>query len=254
MAEDLPEIPLAFDKLSEQHQLFVIEFCKHGNGTKAAKAAGYKGRKAANQAWRLRINEDIKAAIAQRLMAASLGALETTKQISDVAQTRLNDYFTIKQVQGIEQAEQYVTVLAAAQRDEIAYIQEFSKRQGMPLLDKNGLTKIGQRMMAAQEKLLEYELDIQRHGNEVTRLAAGKPAVHQVAELDIVKLAKAKEGGRIKSYSLGKDGLKVETYDALGALDKLARMHGLYEKDNRQMAGTDVEIIIGGEDEAEAQA
>lgn len=240
MATEQQEPQSAFEKLSEQHQLFVIEYCKHGNGAKAAKAAGYKAGKARNQAWRLRTNEDIKAAITERLASASLGALEVTKLISDIGQTRLNDYFTLRSVQGYEQEEHYLSLLKERKEAEVAYIEEFADKQGMPLVNLKGVTPMGLRLQKAKEELLELELEIMAYGPNAVRLVAGKPITYQVAELDLVKLTKAKETGRIKSYSVGKDGLKIETYDALGALTLSARMLGLFEKDNEQAAAKTV--------------
>lgn len=252
MATEQQQPQSAFDKLTEQHQLFVMDYCKHGNGTKAAKAAGYGKANARNTAYRLTTNDDIKAAIAERLVAASLGALETQKLISDIGQSRLNDYFTIRQVQGHQMESHYLSVLVERQKAEIAYIEEFAAANGMPLVDAKGnLVLMGRRLTEAREKLLEYELDLQAYGPDAVRLVPGKPVVYEVAELDLVKLAKAKEGGRIKSYSVGKEGVKVETYDALGALTLTARMHGLFEKDNEQsksvtVLNTKTEIINTG--------
>jgi phage terminase small subunit len=240
------------DGFTVRQQRFIEEYCVDGNCTQAAKRAGYSPDTAYSIGSRLLKNVEIRAAINERLATLALGAAEVTKLTSEIAQSRLNEYFIIRQVQGYEETEQYVTVLAEKQREEIAYIQEFAQRENLMLVDKDGLTQMGKRLQEAKEKLLEYELEIMHYGKAVVRLVAGAPTIIERAELDLVALAKAKEGGRLKSYSVGKDGIKVETYAADAALDKLARMHGLYEKDNRQLAGTDVEIIIGGEEEAEA--
>jgi hypothetical protein len=132
------------------------------------------------------------------------------------------------------------------------FIREFAAEQGSPILTANGPTKLGERLEDAQKRLLELQLEIQVHGPDATKLVPGRPVIEYRADLDIVKLAEAKEAGRLKSYSVGKDGIKVEMYAADAAIDRAARMHGLYEKDNRQQSGTEVDIFIGGEAKTEA--
>jgi phage terminase small subunit len=246
MAQDLPEEEVQENGFTMKQQRFIEEFCVDGNCTQAAKRAGYSPASAYSIGSENLKKPEIKTAIDSRLATLSLGAAEVTKLTSEIAQSRLNDFFTIREVQGYEQEEHYLSVLASRQRDEIVYINDFVSREGLLLFDfKGGLTPMGERLNKAREKLLELELEILAYGPDATKLVAGKPVIHRIAELDLVKLAEAKEGGRIKSYSVGKDGIKVETYAADAALDKMARMHGLYEKDNRQLGGIDVEIIIG---------
>ncbi len=232
--------PSAYDKLGDRERLFVDSYCQHGNQTKAAKAAGYAKDSARNQGWRLMTNDDIKAAVAERLAALSIDAAEVTKQVSDIGKTRLNEYFTLHSRQGYEQEPHYLSVLVERAKEEIAYIGQFATAHGMVLVDMKGATPMGKRLAEAKEKLLALELEVLAHGPDAVKLVPGRPVVYQVAELDLVKLAKAKEGGRIKSYSVGKDGIKVETYDALAALNTSARMLGLFEKDNEQSKATPV--------------
>ncbi|MGI4819895.1 MAG: terminase small subunit [Janthinobacterium lividum] len=234
MATEQENTLSAYEKLTDRQRLFVDDYCKHGVGAKAAKQLGLKGGSAWTEAWRMLRNAEVSAAITERLGTASLGALEVTKQISDIGQTRLNDYFTLREVQGHEQEKHYLSVLKERKEAEVAYIEQFADKQGMALVNMKGPTPMGERLQKAKEQLLELELEIMTHGPDAVRLVAGKPVTYQVAELDLVKLAKAKEAGRIKSYSVGKDGLKVETYDALGALNLSARMLGLYKEDNEQ--------------------
>lgn len=223
--------------LTDKQQRFIDEYCVDCNATQAAIRAGYSPTSAYSTGWENLRKPEIKAAIEVRLEELAIGAKETTKLISDIAQSRLNDYFTVRQVQDYEQEEQYLSVLADRTRDEIDYIEAFAQRENLPLFDsKAGPTAMGTRLNETRERLLALELEILAHGPDAVKLVPGKPIIREVAELDLVALAKAKEGARLKSYSVGKDGIKIETYAADAALDKLARMHGLYEKDNKQSA------------------
>lgn len=221
-------------ELTDKRQRFIDEYLKDCNATRAAIRAGYAEPGARVEGHRLLTNANIRAEIDRRLNESAMSANEAVKAMADIARTRLNDFFVVREVQGYQETEYYVTVLAQRQRDEIEYIENFATEHGISLASENGPTAMGKRLEEAKEKLLEYELEIMHHGNTVTRLVADKPVVVERAELDLVALAKAQEEGRLKSYSLGKEGIKVEMHAADGALRDILKMHGMYEKDNEQ--------------------
>jgi phage terminase small subunit len=253
LPEDLPEETPEPRRFTVRQQRFIDAFCISGVCTQAARDAGYSIETAYSIGSRLLKNVEIKAAIDERLAAYSISAALTTKLNAEIAITRLNEFFTIRPVQGHEMEEHYLSVLADRVEQEIVFIREFAATQGLPLMTALGPSKMGERLEDAQKRLLELQLEIQQYGPDATKLVPGKPVIHYRADLDIVKLAEAKEGGRLKSYSVGKEGIKVEMYAADAAIDRAARMHGLYEKDNHQAAGTDVELTIGGKRKKEAQ-
>jgi phage terminase small subunit len=222
---------------------FIEEYCVDGNATAAAKRAGYSPSSAYSIGSENLKKPEIKAAIDERLQTLALGPAEVIKQTSEIAQSRLNDYFHIREVQGYEEREEYVTVLLTHARNRLKAYEAATKRLNLKRGDPG---PFADDIHATMRQIIEYELEIERYGDDVSRLVPGRPIIIKRAELDLVALAEAKEGGRLKTYTIGKDGLKVEMYAADAALDKLSRMHGLYEKDNRQLAGTDVEITIGG--------
>lgn len=251
--QDLPEELEEAPKFTPRQQRFIEAFCVSGNCTLAAKEAGYSHDTAYSIGSRLLKNVEIKAAVDQRLADYSISAALATKLNAEIATSRLNDFFTIRPVQGYELEEHYLSVLVERKREEVEFIIGFARDNGIMLgTPAEGPTEMGKRLASAQKELLELELEKQAHGPDATKLVPGRPVIQYRADLDIVKLAEAKEAGRLKSYSVGKEGIKVEMYAADAAIDRAARMHGLYEKDNRQLAGMEVEIVIGGEDEAEA--
>jgi len=245
MAEDLPEEIDEEPKFTAKQQRFIEAYCVSGNCTQAAKEAGYSPDTAYSIGSRLLKNVEIRAAIDERLAAYSISAALATKLNSEIAQSRLNDFFTIQPVQGYELEEHYLSVLVERKKEEVAFITDFAHGNGIALATIAGPTEMGKRLATGQQQLLELELELLAHGPDAVKLVPGKPVIHYRADLDVVKLAQAKEAGRLKSYSVGKDGIKVEMYAADAAIDRAARMHGLYGKDNAQLAGTEV-IIIGG--------
>ncbi|NVO33223.1 terminase small subunit [Hymenobacter lapidiphilus] len=233
-------------ELTDKRSRFIDEYLLDCNATQAAIRAGYASSGARQEGSRLLANADIRTEVDRRLSEAGMPAQEVVKHFVDIAKTRLNDFLVVRQVQGYEQEEQYLSVLVDRKREEVSFIQEFAEQEDLQLFNEFGPTDTGKRLNKAKEQLLELELEKMRHGPDAVKLVPGKPVVHEVADLDIVAIARAKQQGRIKTYKMGKEGVSVEMYAADGALEKLGRYHGIFEKDNRQTAGTDVEIVIGG--------
>lgn len=209
--------------MTDVQQRFVDEYCLDCNGAAAARRAGYAGENTKQIAYELLNNQEIALAVKEKLDNMTMKVEVAVKHLSDVASTRLNDYFIIKDVQAREQTEQYVTVLLESVREEIQVIRDYLRDQG---IEKDWQGPFLEKIEALQKQELEYHMDIVRYGNDVTRLVAGRPVVMQVAELDLVALAKANDLGRIKNYSVGKDGVKVEMYAADAAAKSILEFHG----------------------------
>ena len=233
------------DKFSPKQLRWAEEYPKHFNAARAARDTGYSVESAADIGYQNKQNAALMELVDERHRALTMSGDEATRHLSDIAATRLNDFMVIRQVQGYELEEQCVSVLIEKQQEEIAFIQQFMKEESLSEADENGITPLGVRLRAAREKLLDYRLDIQRHGNDVVRLVEGRPVTHEVAELDLVALAKAKDTGRIKKFKHTKEGLEVETYAADGAARDILKLNGRYEKHNHQKCA-DMVITLGG--------
>ncbi|OUJ69189.1 terminase small subunit [Hymenobacter crusticola] len=237
--------PTKSDKFSEKQLRWAEEYPKDFNATAAARRAGYAPESAGDSGW---LNKQIPALMAlvdERHRSLTMSADEATRHLSDMAATRLNDFLVVRPVQGYEQVEMYVSVLADKQREEITFMEAFAQREGIALSGEFGLTPMGKRLQAAKEQLLEYELTLMRHGPDAVLLVASKPIIHEVAELDLVAIARAKNEGRIKSFKQGKEGVSVEMYGADGAARDILKLNGRYEKHNEQKRA-DVVITLGG--------
>lgn len=206
-----------------RHRRFVEEFCIDGDKTKAAIRAGYAVDCAKQTGYRLYNTAEIRFEIDKRLADLSMSAEEAIRHNSDIAKTRLNDFFIIKKVQGREMTEQYVTVLLEAVQDEIALIRDYMSENS---IEADWAGPFLKRIEALQNLEIDYLTDIARYGRTVTRLAPGKPVVMEVAELDIVALAKAKDVGRIAEYSQNEQGTKIKMYAADKALELVMKLNG----------------------------
>lgn len=248
--------PLNEQGFTMKQQRFVEEYCVDGNCTQAAKRAGYSPLTAyAIGAENLR-KPQIKAAIDERLAALALGPAEVTKQISEIAQDRLNRFLRVETRTRRPKIEQSLGEALDELQAELDFERKYTDRSIVVLaLSGDELKDYRKERQRVHQKLqlqiIRFELLLDENPDAVREID-GPPEEYEAVQVDMVALAKSQEGGRIKSLSFTEFGPKVELYAADAALEKLARMHGLFEKDNRQSAGTDVEIIIGGSDGEEA--
>jgi phage terminase small subunit len=225
-------------KLTTKQQRFVEEYCVDWNGTQAAIRAGYAEQSAAAEASRLLRNVKVRAAIDQRLQELSLSAGQVTKHISDIAQTRLNDFLTVQEVEEQTRVPQPLGETIALLRKEIAFDEEYATRAAdlLKLAGEDREKFLGGKQGALNTKrlqLLRYQMQLEQDATAHI-LIAGPPTWRKRADLDLVKLAEAKEGNRIKSWQPSEFGIKVEMYDAAAALRDMGRIHGIFEKDNAQ--------------------
>ena len=252
----MPETPASTpNKLTSKQQRFVEEYCVDWNCTQAAIRAGYAKKSAHASGWENLRKPEIKSAIDARLKELSLSAGQVTKLISDIAQTSINDFIVVKQVEQGTKIKQPLAEAITLLEAEIAFDEEYAIR-AVDILGKTGEARevylqdkkynINQKRL----QVLRWQMELARNPDAFT-IAEGPVELVDRADLDLAKLAKAKDGNRIKSWQPSEFGVKVEMYDALGALRDMGRVQGIFEKDNSQVAAvpvinTKTEIINTG--------
>ena len=232
--------------LNDKQLRFVEEYCVDWNCTKAAHRAGYSEKTAGQQGYQLYKKLQIKAAIDKRLKELSLSAGQTTKLISEIAETRMNEFMRVKTIPVRQRVEAYANVVASGVREEIAFLE--GQLAGIKKKDAAPLRKM---LLKLRVRLVELELEVQRFGNTAIVYVEGPLVLQEVVELDLVAIAKAEQGGRIKSWTPTEFGIKVEMYDAAAALRDMGRVHGIFEKDNDQgkpvaVLNAKVEVMSSG--------
>ncbi|CAG5072890.1 hypothetical protein DYBT9623_04429 [Dyadobacter sp. CECT 9623] len=214
--------------LLPKQQLFCEEYIKDFHGTNAAIRAGYEDRNAAVTASKMLADDRFRKYIKTLLDAIGLDEHETKKLIADIARSSLNDYFTFKKVLYTPKIEKPLSDLISELRAEMDFENEYALAASLKGQDLE-LHQVGQ--CRRERQLLRYELELKRNSDAV-RIVDGPARLIDVPELDMAKLVADKEKGRIKSITPGQFGTKVELYAADAALTNLAKMHGLFEKDN----------------------
>jgi phage terminase small subunit len=220
--------------LNKRQKLFVERYCVHLNASLAAREAGYSENTCAETGYENLRKPHIAAAVDQLLKDKQLGPQQVKKAISDIAKTSLNEFFTIKQVEYTPRLQLKLGVYIANLKDKLDFEQEYAQRAGLSEEER----KQHEAWRTEQEKqIIRLELELERNPRAV-RFVDGPTELIETAELDLVKIVRAKESGRIKSYTLTKEGPRIEMYAADAALRDLARVHGLFI-DKVQHSGKD---------------
>ncbi|QCR23782.1 terminase small subunit [Pontibacter sp. SGAir0037] len=217
-------------KLTAKEQRFVEEYCKDCNATQAAIRSGYSQKSAYSIGWENLRKPEISEAVKARLNELALPAEETTKLITDIAKGDIKNYYTITEVEESTRIKVPLSHVIESIREEMAFEEEYAARAE---LDEDELKSHKAAQAKRRRQIIRHHLELERDP-QATGYVQGPPQKVKRTELDMVKLIEDKQAGRIKAIIPSEHGLKVELYPADAALDKLARMHGLYEKDNNQ--------------------
>lgn len=218
-------------KLTAKEQRFVDEYCIDCNAKCAAIRAGYSERSAKEIGYENLTKPHLRAAIEVKLKTLSLSAGETTKLIVDIAKGNLNQYLKVEKRERTPQLRVPLQKAIDKLLEEIEFEAEFATLAGYSE-DEIKIHEV--RQAGRQREVIRLRLRLQKYPLATT-LIDGEPETIEVAEVDLVALAKDKEAGRIKSLKQTEYGLQAELYPADAALRDVARMHGLFEKDNDQL-------------------
>jgi len=221
-------------KLTVRQTRFVEEYLKDFNSTQAAIRAGYSKRTAYSIGSENLRKPDIIEATNRRLKELSLSAEEVTKRISDIARSSLSDYFVVRKVEYSPRLEVSLKVVIKELEETIAFENEFAKRANLNK-DEYKLHKAQQD--SREREVLRYEIELEKNPS-ATRIVSGPTEWREVAELDMPRLVRDKETGRIKSYKITEHGVNIELYPSDSALRDLARINGLF-KDNLKVDASD---------------
>lgn len=218
--------------LNPKQLRFCEEYLTDLNATAAAIRAGYSKKTSYSIGSENLRKPEIRQFINNKLAEYSLTAEETTKLLTDIARGNLGDYFITRQVVFTPKMEKSLKTIIRELKNKIEFEEEYltvaklsSKEKSLQRTFIKGL----------QRDLIRTELELKRN-SKATRIVDGESKLVETVELDIKKLVEDKEKGRIKSIVPNEFGLKIEMHDAHQALTNLAKMHGLFEKDNKQKA------------------
>lgn len=210
--------------LTAKQQLFVDDYLIHFNATRAAKTAGYSEKTAYSQGQRLLKNVEISTLIESRLKESRMNSDQVMKLMSDIAQSSMNDYFRVVERERLKSVRKPLRLLIDRKKLEIERAYMYLDRKGYS--DQEYDDFVAKNILPLEDDILRAEIDLEL--DPLATFDDSEVETYETIELDLVKLAKDKEGGKIKSFEWKEFGPKVEMYAVDGMLDKLARVNGMY--------------------------
>lgn len=210
--------------LTAKQQLFVDDYLIHFNATRAAKTAGYSEKTAYSQGQRLLKNVEISTLIESRLKESRMNSDQVMKLMSDIAQSSMNDYFRVVERERLKSVRKPLRLLIERKKIEIKRAYMYLDRKGYS--DQEYDDFVSKNILPLEDDILRAEIDLEL--DPLATFDDREVETYETIELDLVKLAKDKEGGKIKSFEWKEFGPKVEMYAVDGMLDKLARVNGMY--------------------------
>lgn len=211
-------------ELTDKEKRYVESYCVFFCKAKAARAAGYSKNTSKEKGYQLFTKVHIFEAIQARLKELSLGASETTKLISDIAKSNLNEFYDIVEIEQPTQIKKPLIEIIYELEEEVKFEDEFARRAGFT---EEALETHHRQQQSRRLRILRLQMQLEKDPL-AKHLVPGPPEKKQVAELNMVKLVQANEKGRIKSVTPSQFGTKVELYAADAALRDMAKVHGLY--------------------------
>ncbi|WP_313515176.1 terminase small subunit [Sphingobacterium sp.] len=211
-------------KLTAKQQLFIDNYLIHFNATKAAIQAGYSEKTAYSIGSELLKKPELSALIESRLKESRMNSDQVMKLMSDIAQSSMNDYFRIVERDRMKRVTKPLGVLIERKKLEIKRAYMYIDRKGYT--DEEYDNYVEKNILPLEDDILRAEIDLEL--DPCATFDDSEVETYETVELDLVKLAKDKEGGKIKSFEWKEFGPKVEMYAVDGMLDKLARVNGMY--------------------------
>ncbi|EHQ29897.1 terminase small subunit [Mucilaginibacter paludis] len=226
------------DLLSPREKLFADSYLTHLNKSRAAAQAGYASR---NSPYQIYNRPRVRQYIEERLNQYAISAAELTKLISDTAQGNLTDYFRPVQKIVIPKVTKGLQELIDNLQCQLDIETEYLNSIQPEATEKKQLDTA---IRALERDIARLKIELDKNPN-ATRIVDGEPYLSNEMQLDIEAVVADKERCKVKSIKYSKTGgYSIEMYSALDAQEKLAKMHGLYKKDNEQSAPQNV-IRIG---------
>jgi len=221
-----------------RHSAFADAYITNGfDPSAAAKTAGSKAKNLRQAGYELLTNPDVRAEIDKKLEQMSLGKQETVKLLSDIAQGSLNEYFVTTTKVNTPKVQKPLKLLIRELQEKIEDQHKLIERARITNAD--ALAAFNEQESGWRLQIFQYEIELERNP-KAYRIVAGEPQLVETVELDLAKLVKDKERGKIKSITPNEYGQKIEMYAADSALRDIGRYHGIFEKDKEPPAVVNV--------------
>lgn len=215
---------LSTSKLTAKQEAFCFEYVNSFNATEAAKASGYSEKTAYSIGSENLRKPEIQKKIGELLKGGIMVPDEIQKRLTDIGRTRLNDFIVPRTTVSVKKIKVGLNELICRVRAEIDFEDEYCMQVN---LQKKELERHEKAQEQRRRQIIRYKLELKNNPNAY-RIIDGEPELIEVADVDLLRLAKQKEQGNIKSLKFTKDGPQVELYAVDAALTNLAKINAMF--------------------------
>lgn len=232
----------ARDLCSDSERVYCENYVISLNKSKAAKAMGSDSVTPEIIGWQVYQRPHVKAYITELLDQATIDAKETLKLISDTSKGNMSDYMFPVQKLKIPQVRKGLQEMINQLQYEIEIDAEFL--QLAVNLTKEEITSVQSKIRSAELDITRFDIELNKNPSAY-RIVDGDPYLSNEIELDLHAVIADKEHARIKSYKVTKEGVQIELCDPDTSKDRMARVHGLYDADNKIKIITEQPLFDG---------
>jgi phage terminase small subunit len=225
--------------LSDNERVFAENYVISLRKDLAAKAAGYSEHSARDIGYQVYQRPHVRAYIDKILDENTISAKETLKRISDTSGANMTDYLKLVKSWHTPTVKKSLHTLIEETKLYILAEQDYCDEKG---LTEEDYDKFQAGLEVYRDRILRYQIEL-RYNPNAARLVDGESIEIETMELDLILITADKERGIVKSFKHTPNGISVEMCDPDTSKDRMAKIHGLYEKDNEQKKDT-IHIII----------
>ena len=205
---------------------YILSLCK----STAAKAMGSESETPWIIGYQVHQRPNVKAYIEELLDENTSSAKETLKLISDTQKGNLSKYMVPVKKWHTPQVKKGLSQLIEETKLFIQAEEDYCDAKGFT---EDLFDKFHEGLELYRDRILRYEIEL-RYNPDAYRIVDGEPYEVETQELDLNLIVADKERGIIKTFKHTPQGIQVELCDPDTSKEKMAKIHGLYEKDNNQ--------------------
>lgn len=209
---------------------YVISLCK----STAALAMGSESATPWIIGYQVHQRTQVKAYIEELLDQNTSTAEETLKLISDTQKGNLSKYMVPVKKWHTPQVKKGLVELIAETKLYIQSEEDYCEAKGYT---EELFDKFQEGLELYRDRILRYEIEL-KYNPDATRIVDGETIEIKTQELDLNLIVADKERGIIKTFKHTPQGIQVELCDPDTSKEKMAKIHGLYKKDNDQSKTT----------------
>lgn len=226
---------------------FAEEYLIDLNATQAAIRANYSKKTAGAIGFENLKKPEIREYISLRLDDYNLTQSELLKLMSSVARSSLNEYIVVKKIERIRTVKKPLKLSIENLLTKIQKKTMFIERAN---LSEDAIESIQREIDFLHNEIIQCEIDLEIDPDSTFEVS--ETYEEDVADIDLIALARDKENGKIKGLSFTQYGPKIEMPDSDGMIKLLAQVKGMItNKIDAEVTNQNLNVDVSPEEAAD---